>query len=292
VAGGDGIGDSPYPITGGGSQDRYPLMSPYSGEIIGETVPPFAISYSPNGTAELVNAPIVITWNETMDWGSMEAAFSYTDGITNWSSANGAWSHVGNVSAFTPAVPFSYETHYVVTVNSSASDLAGNKLDQNRNGTGGEWPADILTWGFTTTDEAPYVVSTQPADGQIGVDPHKPFKIVFSESMNRTGVEMSFSFTDGDDEWNITNGVGYWNALFTEFAFSPDTTLGLNTTFQAGLNGILAMDLGGKGLKYGDYSWQFTTWLQPPAPQITSTYPPDGAFNVNVNTYINIAFDN
>lgn len=254
--------------------------------------PPFALNYTPNGTTEPADVPITITWSETMDWASVEAAFEYTDGTTNWTSANGTWTHLGNDSTFTPTLPLAYETHYVVTVNSSAADMVGNMLDQNRNGTGGEWPADILTWSFTTIDEAPYVVSTQPADGQIGVDPHKPFKIIFSERMNRTGVEQAFTFTDGVDDWNITNGVGYWNALFTEFTFSPDTVLELNTTFQAYLNGTLARDLGGKGLKFGDYSWQFTTWLQPPAPQITSTYPPDGAFNVNVNTYINIAFDN
>jgi parallel beta-helix repeat protein len=293
VAGGDGIGDSAYPITGGASQDRYPLMSPYSGEILGETVPPFAISYSPNGTAVSADSIITITWNETMDWASVVAAFEYTDGTTNWTSADGSWDHdsTTNISAFTPVIPFSYETHYVVTVNSSASDLAGNRLDQNRNGTGGEWPHDILQWSFTTTDEAPYVVSTQPADSQMDVDPFKPIKIVFSERMNRTSVHAAFSYTDGNRTWNITDGSGYWNALQTEFTFAPTAALEINTTFTVTVDGILAMDIGGKGLKDGDYAWWFTTWLEPPAPRITSTYPPDGAFNVNVNTYINIAFD-
>ncbi|MFO7619347.1 MAG: Ig-like domain-containing protein [Thermoplasmata archaeon] len=288
----DGIGDSPYPIPSGSNTDRYPLMHPYYELANDEFVPPFALSSTPNGTAVPVDVPIVITWNETMDWASVAAAFSYTDGTTEWTSANGTWVHnsTTNISTFTPAEAFLYETHYVVTVNSSASDIIGNMLDQNLNGTGGELD-DFLQWGFTTTDEAPFVVSTLPAHGQIDVDPFKPIKIVFSERMNKTAVQMAFSYTDGNLTWNITSGAAYWNTPQTEFTFSPAAPLEVNTTFVVTLNGTLAKDVGGKGLNTGDYVWAFTTWREPPAPQVESTYPPDGSFGVNVNTYINIVFD-
>ncbi|MDO9537100.1 MAG: Ig-like domain-containing protein [Thermoplasmata archaeon] len=258
-----------------------------------DITPPFALNHSPNGTDIPMDAPITITWNETMNWTSVEGAFNYTDGINNYSSVNGTWLHSSttNISTFTPTNDFAWETQYFVTINCTATDIIGNRLDQDGNGTGGCWPADMLQWNFTVTDEAPYVVSTMPANAQVDVDPFKPIKIIFSERMNRTSVENAFSYTNGTQTWDMTDGIGYWNVLQTEFSFSPVLPLPLNQTLTAMLNGTLARDVGGKSLVSGNYTWSFKTWLEPPAPHVIDTYPPGGATNVNVNTYINIVFD-
>ncbi|MBU4032507.1 MAG: Ig-like domain-containing protein [Candidatus Thermoplasmatota archaeon] len=290
----DGIGDVGYLITGG-AIDNYPLMQPYTGQLLGPDTAqaPFALNYTPNGTAVLIDTDITITWNETMNWTSVANAFNYTDGITTWTSANGTWVHddVTNVSVYTPALPLAYETLYTVAVNCTATDIIGNLLDQDLSDVGGQWPQDVLTWEFMTDDEAPYVIYTQPADGQFDVDPNKPFKIMFSERMNRTSAEAAFSYTDGNQTWNITDGSAYWNLEQTEMTFTLDLPLETNTSYTAELDGNIAKDIGGKLLKDGNYTWNFMTWGAPPAPRITSTYPPAGAFNVNVNTYINVIFD-
>ena len=109
--------------------------------------------------------------------------------------------------------------------------------------------------------------------------------------MNRTAVEAGFSYTNGTHTWNVTDGVVYWNSYQTEFTFSPVAPLNLNQTFTAKLKGTLIRDAGGKLLNGGNYSWSFKTWKEPPAPHVIDTYPPAGATNVNVNTYINIGFD-
>lgn len=258
-----------------------------------DLVLPFARNHSPNGTNVPINSLITIEWNETMNWTSVEDAFSYTNGTANWTSADGIWSHdpAANISTFNPNADFRYENKYFVTVNCTATDIIGNLLDQNRNGTGGWWPSDVLRWNFTATDRAPYVVSTIPANGQVKVDPSKAIEILFSERMNRTSVETGFSYTNGTQTWNETDGVFSWNTLQTEFIFSPVFPLERNQTFTVTLNGTLVRDIGGKLLEGGNFSWTFATWLEPPAPHVIDTYPPAGATNVNVNTYINIGFD-
>jgi parallel beta-helix repeat protein len=294
IPGSDGIGDTPYTnIDGGaGANDSYPLMAPYDAPVPSDMIPPRAIAWGPIGNGTQASAKIFIRWNESMNWSSVENAFKYTDGTRNFTSANGTWNHdLAFNSTFTPTHPWNYETRYWVNINCTARDFAGNMFDRTGNGTGGEWPEDILTWNFTVTDEAPYVLSTIPANAQIDVDPNRPIKMVFSERMNRTSVEKGFSYTNGTHTWNVTDGVVFWNTLQTEFTFSPVVPLERNRTYMVMLNGTLARDAGGKLLDGGDFMWSFITWKEPPAPHVIDTYPPAGAFNVNVNTYINIGFD-
>ncbi len=287
----DGIGDSPY-STGNGNFDNYPLMYPYDLFLFADFIPPIALNYTPNGTEIPLNAIIQIAWNETMNWTSVEGAFNYTDGVTNYSSANGTWDHnsTTNNSTFIPDDDFAYETQYFVTVNITATDIIGNMLDQDGNGTGGYWPEDVLEWNFTTTDESPYVVSTNPANSQVDVDPNTPIIITFSEPMNQSSVEEAFSYTNDTLTFTIGNGTQVWNGDRTMITFYPDPALELNQTYTFNLNGSMVRDIGGKIIG-SNYTWSFTTWLEPPPPHVIDTYPPSGAFNVPVNTHISLEFD-
>ena len=66
----DGIGDTPYPISGGSSVDRYPLMAPYTGEP--PTPPQLKIAVvSPNSGENWERGKVnVISWNHTGDSGT------------------------------------------------------------------------------------------------------------------------------------------------------------------------------------------------------------------------------
>jgi parallel beta-helix repeat protein len=302
IQGKDGIGDTNYSISGGTNVDNYPLMSPYTGQILGPdaAVPPYALTYAPSGTNIPINASIVINWNETMNWTSVESAFGYSDGVLNYTSANGTWLHSNatNTSTFTPAVRFKYDTKYWVAVNCSATDIVGNPLDQNKNGTGGEWPGDALAWNFTIMDAAPIVMSTSPANSQVDVDPMTTIKIVFSEPMNIASVNASFSYSNGTATWGASNGSVSWDVAHTTFIFTPHDYLQNNTAYIALLNGSIACDTGGKLLDGnndsvpGDsYAWWFSIWLEPPPPHILNAYPPNGSANISINSHINLAFD-
>jgi parallel beta-helix repeat protein len=289
----DGIGDIPYYIDAD-SKDNYPLMAPWTAPLVADIIPPLALNHTPanNATDVPINSTIQIIWNETMNWTSVEGALNYTDGTNNYSSANGTWQHnsTTNVSTFTPTDVFAYETQYFVTMNITATDIIGNRLDQDGNGTGGCWPDDVLQWNFTTTDASPYVISTGPAPNQVNVDPATPIIITFSEPMNQSAVEDAFSYTNGTAVFNSGNGTEFWNQDRSEFTFVPVPVLEKNQTFTVSINGSMARDMGGK-IMGSNYSWPFTTWKEPPAPHVTDNYPVSGAFNVPVNTHINLVFD-
>jgi hypothetical protein len=257
-----------------------------------ETVPPLALNYSPNGTNIAIDSNIVIEWNETMNWTSVAEAFNYTDGVTVFNSTHGVWSHnsTTNVSTFNPTYNFDYEVQYNVTVNCTAADVIGNQLDQSNNSIGGEWPEDVLEWNFTTTDSPPWIVSTIPANNQIEVPPDTIVKVIFSEGMNTTAVEGAFSYSNATTTWGITDGTVYWGAGDSEFTFVPTTPFENNMTYTVHFIGAVTTDLGGKGMGF-NYSWSFTTWTEPPLPQVIDVDPEDGASGMPINININVEFD-
>ena len=65
IIGSDGIGDTPYPIPGGSSVDRYPLMKPYTGQLPTNTPP----------TTNLVSVTNTESLTPTINW-----IYSDTDG--------------------------------------------------------------------------------------------------------------------------------------------------------------------------------------------------------------------
>jgi parallel beta-helix repeat protein len=296
MSGSDGIGDWPFGITGGGNEDEYPLINPYV-----ERISPYAIGWVPNGTDASIVADIIIEWNETMNWTSIEEAFGLTEGNNSYNSTNGSWFHnaTNNMSIFSlNNMTFAYETEYRVTVNYSATDVNGNLLDQNKNSVFDGWPGDALVWNFTTGDAPPVVVSTIPGNGTLGINPEKPMQITFSEEMDPASVNIAFSYSNGSFSWTGLDGTIGWNAIGNVMTFTPFNFLQNNTTYVVFLDGSIAMGVDGNlldgnddGVQGGNYSWWFVTWLEPPLPQVTNTFPPDGASNIGINTHINMAFD-
>lgn len=297
ITGSDGIGDWPYmDIEGGSNEDNYPLIAPYV-----ERISPFAINWMPNGTDAAIIDDIIIEWNETMNWTSVEGAFGLTDGVNSYNSTNGSWVHnaTNNTSAFSlDNMTFAYETQYQVTVNYTATDVNGNLLDQDQDGVFDRWPEDALIWNFTTGDAPPVVTSTVPGNGTLGVNPEKSLQITFSEEMDMASVNLGFSYSNGSFSWTVLNGTTGWNAAGNVMTFTPFSFLQNNTTYVVFLDGSIAMGADGNlldgnedGVQGGNYSWWFVTWLEPPLPQVTNTFPPDGASNIGINTHINMAFD-
>lgn len=132
----------------------------------GDVISPFPLSYSPAGTDVPVNTDIMVQWSEDMDWASVEASFSYTDMSTVWTSADGTFNHnpVTRTSTFNPFVDLSFSTTYYVTFSSVAQDLAGNPLDGDGNGAGG----DDLVWPFDTVVDNPPSLNLWEPGGTSG----------------------------------------------------------------------------------------------------------------------------
>ena len=127
---------------------------------INDIVAPTVTSVSPADQAEDVDVDTTIsaTFSEAMDQDSVEAAFS-VDGVT------GTFTWAGNKITFTPGSDLAYETIYTCTINTDATDAAGNNLEENfvweftteakpaRRGGGGGAPRDSDGDGYSDIEE-------------------------------------------------------------------------------------------------------------------------------------------
>jgi parallel beta-helix repeat protein len=302
IPGHDAIGDTNYTISGGVNADEYPLMAPWTGQMVGyeAAVPPIANHYGPNGTAVPIDAQFVIVWNETMNWTSVEGAFNYSNGSVVFDSSNGTWSHndTTNTSTFTPTSYLMVDTFYEVSVNSSATDILGNNLDGNKNGSVDDWPEDILWWNFTTGEAPPVVLSTIPEDGTTEVDPNTEIVVQFSKPMHMAFTQNGFLLSDGSSNLTVADGTVTWNPAMTIMTFQPASALANNTTHAILLDSFWVRDQSGgsldgdrDGIGGDNFTSVFTTWLDPPLPKVIHTNPPDGSSNIPVNMIINLIFN-
>jgi len=160
---------------------------------------PEATDWSPTGNNVALEGPIRITWNMSMDPGSVEAAFFLTDGQTVWGSPAFQWVHATTppwTSRATPLAPLKPSTDFAATVLATARDASGqHALDQDGDGVGGE-PTDALVWTFQTENGTPpRVLSTTPVDGETDVAVTSPLTIAFDEPMLRDSVEAAWTVT-------------------------------------------------------------------------------------------------
>src|SRR3972149_3672063 len=173
-----------------------------------DTTPPWATNWGPRGPGVAGDTRFQVRGSERMDWPSVEASFVYSDGLVVRTA--GTWSHsdTTNASSFAPAVLLLPGTTYTVRFASTARDAAGNPLDQNRNGVGGE-PCDVgppsmpdcLVWSFATAAPPPR--------------PPPPLEARFSESRDAASVETAFGYSEGFTFYRVSDGTASWIATNT-----------------------------------------------------------------------------
>jgi hypothetical protein len=107
-----------------------------------DTTPPSVDSVSPfNGAIDVpVTANISISFSEQMDTGSVEGAFTLSDGTEELS---GTYSWSGETMTFQPGVGLSYSKIYYVSVGTGAMDTSGNNMTSE------------FDSSFTTDEEPP-----------------------------------------------------------------------------------------------------------------------------------------
>src|SRR3989454_7808829 len=253
-----------------------------------DTTPPYAASWGATGSGVPVNTLILVGWSERMNWISVQAAFSYMEGALVYTQ--GTWIHdeAHNTSLFAPPVPFKPGTRYTVRFETTALDPSGNRLDQNRNGVGGE-PCDVgppgfwdcLVWSFDTAapppdTTPPRLLSTSPPNGSTAA-PHAPILIRFSETMDTRAVEASFSYADGFSLYTIADGTVSWIATSSPddtIRFSPRLEFASGGAVTVNVNGTVARDAAGDrldgdgdGTGGGGYAWSLAVAADARPPQ-------------------------
>ena len=240
--------------------------------------PPTVISTDPTNAATGValNKKISATFSKTMNPLTINPlTFTLKQGIT---AITGAVTYTGLTALFSPAINLTANTVYTATITTGAQDLAGNALVAN------------YTWSFTTGSAAdntpPMVISTDPANGAIGVTLNKKIAATFSKAMNPLTVNItSYMLKQGT---TAVSGVVTYSG--TTALFSPSVNLLPNTLYTATIT-TAVQDLAGNNM-LSNYVWLFTTGTAADntPPMVISTDPLNNATGVILNKKLSAVF--
>lgn len=148
-----------------------------------------------------------------------------------------------NTMSFTPDAPLTTGAVYTGTVNTDVQDPIGNAMLED------------YVWTFTT-DDAPQVESTDPADQALDVPLNQIVTATFTQEMDPATLDQT-SFTLFDGAIQINGSVSYSNLTVS---FDPDTDLTTGTTYTATIT-TDAENETGIALQ-ADYVWTFSTEAQ------------------------------
>ncbi|MEE9150557.1 MAG: right-handed parallel beta-helix repeat-containing protein, partial [Thermoplasmata archaeon] len=214
---GDGIGDTPHDVPGGGSKDFYPLVDPVniSAPIIESTIPG-------DGAENVsVNPQISITFSNEMNKTATENATSISGGVT---PSNFTWSNGNQTMTFDPSLTLDSETTYTVNVSTDAKDLLENQLQLD------------YQFSFITEDvKEPQITLTSPANGTIDVAINANVIVTFNETMNTSSV--SYTCTPDPGGWSEVWTNGNQTVNYSHNDFSSETTYTFNITGGKDLTG-------------------------------------------------------
>ena len=184
---------------------RYWIESPVSNVVNTDalpTTPPRVMAHEPaDGAVNIPNNQVVVfTFNKSMDADSAAANLSISPEIANlrlnWD--NPTWV-VDDHLVLKISGSWQFDTEYTITLGSGTKDQVGLDIDGNGDGTGG----DAFSMSFTVSgadEEAPLIVSTTPANGDVNVDTDGCVSIVFDELLSKASLNDKFQFAyDGLD---------------------------------------------------------------------------------------------
>jgi methionine-rich copper-binding protein CopC len=150
-------------------------------------------------------------------------------------------------------------------------------------------PPDTMAADYNfsfTTDSAPTVSSTSPANSATGVNPSNNITVTFSEPVNATTSSFSVECPSGTPETFAVTGSGT-STITIDPTFDLPASTTCTVTVVAG--GISDVDSGDPPDNLAaNYVFSFTT--ADAAPSVTTTSPADGADHVAVNTNIVVNF--
>jgi parallel beta-helix repeat protein len=260
---GDGFGEDPYIVPGGGSRDWHPFMN-----YVDIAAPYITLTEPENGESNIsVDSTISITFSKEMNTTTVESAISLSGGLM---PTNFVWDAGNKKVTLTPSSDFSSETTYTVTITTDAKDLLGNRIEET------------YLFSFSSNDNKPPEISlSSPFDGEADVEASSDVVVSFNEPMQPSTI--SYSCIPNPGGWNID-----WNSDNTIATFSHDNfgseitytfqiTAGKDNSNLDLINGLVPNP------------WSFTTADFIP-PVITSTSPSDKTSDVTITTEISITF--
>ncbi|MFQ6128224.1 MAG: PQQ-binding-like beta-propeller repeat protein, partial [Thermoplasmata archaeon] len=180
----------------------------------------------------------------------------------------------------TPQYDWRYLTGGPVDSSPAVSD---GKVYVGTHGGGGR----IYCFGSPGDIIPPFAISWSPTASNVPID--TDFVVTWSESMDWTSVEDSFSYTDGSTTWFASDGIFTHQPGTNTSIFNPSMDLDFSTTYWVTFNTIatdifgnpLDQDQDGIGgeVNKDELIFLFTTMNQPGQPEITSAVLEDSGLN-------------
>ena len=270
-----------------------------------DVAPPrvLAVTPPPGATDVSVSALIEIRFSEAVDRGSVEDAFSFSNGTATWGAWAGSprWSgsaFADDTLTFNAFENFPFLATITVTLNgSNARDPAGFTLDGDGDGTAEGSPADDVAWWFRTEGAdatRPRVTYVDPPHGATDILETTDVFLEFSEPMDRTTVEDAFSLRDAVRTWTKADGWFLWTS--EAMRYEPSTPLVFDSEYAVTLT-TAAKDTNGNPLDGDGAGGNFTAAFRTRAerdfapPHVVSTFPTDRQANVPRDTRVSVTFD-
>ena len=230
---------------------------------------PAVLSTDPvdGATNVILNKVISSTFNKAMNGATLNVlTFTLKQGANLVPATIG---YSGKTATLTPLGVLAVNTLYTGRITTGAQDSAGNSI-----------AADYV-WTFTTGN-APVVVATDPANGDLNVPLNKTITVSFSTAMDPATINSNtFIVKQG-----TTALLGTYSYTGTTASFKPTNPLTVSTAYTAIVTAAVK-DVAGNAMG-ADYNWGFSTNS---IPAVTSTDPAAGATNVVLNKIITATFN-
>jgi hypothetical protein len=249
-----------------------------------DNTPPTVSSVSPANAATNVpiNTTVQVTFSEAMDSSTITNT-NVTLKVTSTSALVPAvvvYNKTTHVATLTPSSPLANSTGYTVTVTTGVKDAAGNAL------------ASPFTSTFTTAapadTTAPTIISRTPANAATGVATNVNPTVTFSEPMDETTINTTNIKLTVTSSSAAVAGVVTYNSATNTATFAPSAPLANNTGYTLTVTtGV--KDTSGNALAAQSTS-TFTTVADTTAPTIISTFPPNNATNIAIDTTVTVTF--
>lgn len=243
-----------------GNQFAYPAPGNYDWSFTTGSAPdttaPTVTSVIPDATINVaVDTKIGAFFSEPMDPLTLTST-SFTV-RTGGNLVAGTIAYSGVSVVFSPTSLLLANTKYTMTIASTATDVAGNRLFGNQ----GPAPSDYI-WSFTTgvapDSTRPTVIIADPSNGASNVSLSTTVNATFSEAMAPLSISTAtFSLKNGS---NVISGTVTY--VGTTATFSPLANLITGSLYTATVSKNVT-DLSGntlagnQGIAPSDYVWTF-----------------------------------
>lgn len=267
-----------------------------------DSTPPQVVDTFPaDGELEvgLVSA-VTIDFTEEMDLKSLQTGLMVRNSKSFWDKGEelghysiqdfGEFSFdEGTLTISEPALQ--YDETYEITLSGNMStgltDLAGNPLDGDKDGTSEGSPTDNFVFTFSTVDPIPpTVVFTYPSPGQQDVDLRSVVRAIFDDDMDNLTLNSSTVLLKDHQDVLVDTDIFYYQNNNT-LLLVPTNSLDFDATYLVVISSKVrdtsqnTLDGNGDGTGSGtlidDFSWNFTSIPDTIPPTLEILYPEDDA---------------